>query len=190
LPGDHLNWNILDPEKYYYRGAYMDCARAMQFLMSRPEVDTSRVGVEGSSQGGALALATAALDNRVAACSADVPFLCDFPSGVVLCTRGGLSGLRARFEASTPEGEAMRRTLSYIDGSFMAAHIQCPTLIAVGQMDRTCPPQGGAAAYNHLSHRIERKFMAVTNRDHEVMPEWRTATDAWFRKFLKGGIPR
>lgn len=186
LPADHLNWNINDPERYYYRGAYMDCVRAMQWLMSRPEVDVKRVGVEGSSQGGALALATAALDNRVAACSANVPFLCDFPTGVVLCTRGGLSGLRTRFEADTPEGAAVRRSLSYVDGSFMATRIHSPTLIAVGEMDRTCPPQGGAAAYNRLPKGVDRSLLTVPFRDHEVMPEWRTASEAWFRKYLKG----
>jgi len=185
LPGDHLNWNINDPEKYYYRGAYMDCVRAMQFLMDRPEVDTARVGVEGSSQGGALALATAALDSRVAACSANVPFLCDFPSAVVLCTRGGLSGLRSRFEADTAEGAAVRKSLSYIDATFMATRIHCPTLVAIAQMDRTCPPHGGAAAINRMPKGVERQLLSVPIRDHEVMPEWREASEAWFAKHLK-----
>lgn len=186
LPGDHLNWNITNPEKYYYRGAYMDCVRAMQFLMGRPEVNAARVGVEGSSQGGALALATAALDQRVAACSANVPFLCDIPSGSILTTRGGMGGLRARFEADTPEATAMRKSLGYIDASIMAGRVHCPTLIAVGEMDRTCPPQGGAAAYNRIPKNVEKRFLSVPLRDHEVMPEWRAASEEWFGKYLKG----
>jgi cephalosporin-C deacetylase len=186
LPSNHLTYHIEDPEKYYYRGAFMDCLRAVQWLMARPEVDARRVAVEGSSQGGLLSLATAALEPRVAACSADVPFLCDFPSGVRLSSRGGMGGLRERFEAQNPEGAAVRKTLGYIDATFMAAHIRCPTLIAVGQMDRTCPPEGGVAAYHHLALPLEKRLMIVPGRDHEVIPEWRAATNEWYKRVLKG----
>ena len=45
----------------------MDCLRGIDFLTSRAEVDPSRIGVLGFSQGGGLTLATAALDSRVKA---------------------------------------------------------------------------------------------------------------------------
>ena len=185
LPSDHLSWNIADSEKYYYRGAYMDCLRAIQWLMTRPEVNAQSVGVEGSSQGGAFSLATAAMEPRVAVCSANVPFLCNWPDSVRLTTRGGFAGLRQRFEAQTDEGAAIRKTIGYIDGIFMAAHIKCPTLISAGEMDRTCPPQGGAAAYNHLPKDTPKQLLIVPLRDHEVMPEWRAATTKWYEQWLK-----
>ena len=51
----------------------------IDFLCSRPEVDVSRIAVEGASQGGALTFATAALNNdRIAVCAPQVPFLSDF----------------------------------------------------------------------------------------------------------------
>jgi cephalosporin-C deacetylase len=185
LPDDHLSWHITEPEQYYYRGAYMDCLRAVDWLMSRPEVNPASVAVEGSSQGGAFALATAALEHRVAVCSANVPFLCDWPDSVRLCTRGGYSSLRPRFEAKTEEGAAIRGTIGYIDAIFMAAHITCPTLISAGQMDRTCPPYGGAAAFNRLPQATPKQLMIVPLRDHEVMPEWRDATTKWYTNWLK-----
>jgi Acetyl esterase (deacetylase) len=61
FPG-YLQYFLNDKELYIYRGAYMDCVRGVDFLFSRPEVDTSRVAVEGASQGGALTFATAALN--------------------------------------------------------------------------------------------------------------------------------
>ena len=60
--GTRMVYNVTDRERYYYRGAYMDCVRGVDFLCSRPEIDTSRIGVWGFSQGGGLSLATAALD--------------------------------------------------------------------------------------------------------------------------------
>lgn len=186
LPPNHLAYNIEDAERYYYRSAFMDCVRAVQWLMERPEVIPERVGVEGSSQGGAFALATAALEPRVASCSVNVPFLCDLPTSARLSSRGGMGGLRPRFEAQTPEGATIRKTLSYIDGSFMAQHIRCPILIAAGQMDRTCPPEGAAAAYHKLRYPLEQRLILVPGRDHEVMPEWREATFQWYERVLKG----
>ena len=56
----------------------MDCIRAVDFLASRPEVDSDRIAVWGGSQGGGLSLATAALDKRISFCMADVPWLCDW----------------------------------------------------------------------------------------------------------------
>jgi len=79
FPG-YLYSDIQDKEKFIYRGAYMDCVRAIDFLFSRPEVDTTRVAVEGGSQGGALSFATAALcGNRLKAVVPTVLFLSDFP---------------------------------------------------------------------------------------------------------------
>ena len=78
FPGYLLHF-LNDKELYIYRGAYMDCIRAVDFLFSREEVDKTRIAVEGGSQGGALSFATAALDNeRIAVCVPQVPFLSDF----------------------------------------------------------------------------------------------------------------
>ncbi|MDI6784444.1 MAG: acetylxylan esterase, partial [bacterium] len=57
----HHLWKIDEPEEYYYRQAYMDCLRGIDFLVSRPEVAQDRIGVQGGSQGGAFAIAVAAL---------------------------------------------------------------------------------------------------------------------------------
>ena len=64
--GTKLTYNVRDKEKYYYRGAYMDCLRGLDFLCSRQEVDHSRLGMWSRSQGGGLTLATAALDTSPA----------------------------------------------------------------------------------------------------------------------------
>lgn len=51
-----LTDGIDDQEQYVYRGVVADCLRAAEFLLGRPEVDTSRVAVSGDD----LALVTAA----------------------------------------------------------------------------------------------------------------------------------
>ena len=60
-----LTYHVTEKERFYYRGAYMDCVRGLDFLASCPEVDAARLGMWSRSQGGGLTLATAALDQRL-----------------------------------------------------------------------------------------------------------------------------
>ena len=57
----------------------MDLVRAVDFVSSRPEVDTECIFAEGGSQGGAFSMAAAALDNRFCAIGPTIPFLSDYP---------------------------------------------------------------------------------------------------------------
>src|SRR5947207_3043205 len=77
-PGLLVN-NVVDRHTYSYRGFYVDACRAVDFVLTRPEVDRSRIGVHGSSQGGALTIITAALRRDVITCgAAGAPYLCGF----------------------------------------------------------------------------------------------------------------
>ena len=77
-PGLLVN-NIVDRHTYSYRGFYVDACRAVDFVLTRPEVDRTRIGVHGSSQGGALTITTAALRRDVITCgAAGAPYLCGF----------------------------------------------------------------------------------------------------------------
>ena len=79
-----MTQGVLSPADYYYRGAYVDCLRALDVLGAQPEVDPSRIGLTGVSQGGALTLAVAALDpqRRARLAMPDVPCLCHFRRAV------------------------------------------------------------------------------------------------------------
>lgn len=69
-----------DPHRLYYRDVYLDAAKTVQILMDMDCVDERRIAVTGKSQGGALALAAAALIPSVKLCAPMYPFLCDFLS--------------------------------------------------------------------------------------------------------------
>src|SRR6266536_690861 len=56
-----LTYNIVDRHTYAYRGFYMDSWRGIDFLLARPEVDPTRIGVTGTRQGGGLTITTAAM---------------------------------------------------------------------------------------------------------------------------------
>lgn len=55
---------IARPEDYYFTRLYVDAVRAVETAVELDGVDRSRVAVSGASQGGGLALASAALAQR------------------------------------------------------------------------------------------------------------------------------
>jgi cephalosporin-C deacetylase len=65
--GEYNLYNIENRDQYVYRAVYMDCVRGLDFLCSQNglDLDTTRIMVDGASQGGGLAIALAALDKRV-----------------------------------------------------------------------------------------------------------------------------
>ena len=74
---------IARPEGYYYTRLFTDAVLAVEAASAL--TGALRVAVSGVSQGGGLALATAALvPEAVAVCHADVPFLCDIQRGITL----------------------------------------------------------------------------------------------------------
>lgn len=81
-----------------------DCAAALAFMRSRPEIDPARVALWGSSFGGGHALTTAARDQRLAACVAQIPFV----DGLVsVRTTPPLTALRLTLAALRDVGRAL-----------------------------------------------------------------------------------
>jgi hypothetical protein len=78
--GDWFAYHFGDKDSYYYRGAFLDCVQGVRFMATRPTSDMENLFAEGSSQGGALCYAAAALsDIPFTAIAPNVAFLGDFP---------------------------------------------------------------------------------------------------------------
>jgi len=149
-----LTKGITDPATYYYRRAYVDCARAVDAAHALPsvgvEVDTSRIVVRGGSQGGGFSIAAAALSgDRIAAAMVDVPFLCHFRRGTDVASDGPYLEIVDYLRRHSPENvERTFSTLAYVDGANLAARASVPTLFSVALMDPVCPASTVFAAYN------------------------------------------
>ncbi|WP_432562650.1 acetylxylan esterase [Kineococcus sp. SYSU DK003] len=149
---------IDDPATYFYRRAYVDCARAVDAAHALPDVgvdvDTSRVVVRGGSQGGAFSIAAAALSgDRVAAAMVDVPFLCHIRRGAQTASDGPYLEVVDYLRRHSPENvERAFTTLSYVDGANLASRAQVPALFSVALMDPVCPPSTVFAAFNRWGH--------------------------------------
>ena len=168
LPEQHHLWNILEPKEYYYRQAFMDGLRGLEFLRARKEVDATRILLEGGSQGGLLTLATAALDGNVQAAVANIVTMVNFPDLLKIATEGSTL-LTAQYLQKHPKlREPVLKMLNYVDLVHFVPRIQCPVLMVMGYQDRICPPHNGIVAYNRLKKQLPHKLEFDPLAAHEI----------------------
>ena len=147
-----LTSNIVDRHTYAYRGFYIDAARAVDFVLSRPEVDPTRIGVHGSSQGGALTITTAALRADVITVgAAGAPYLCGYMDSADLTHSWPYEEINDYLRTYPARAGAVRATLDYFDGINFAPQIRCPMLLYIGLGDDVCPPETGYALHDALT---------------------------------------
>jgi cephalosporin-C deacetylase len=142
--------NIVDRNTYGYRGFYVDALRAVDFLRNRPEVDNSRIGLFGSSQGGGLTIATASLRNDIRAASAGAPYLCGYLDAVALTDSYPYEEINDYLRLYPERRGQVAQTLAYFDGINFAPNIACPIIVNIGLQDNVCPPETGYALFRDI----------------------------------------
>lgn len=187
-PGLLVN-NIIDRHTYSYRGFYIDASRAVDFVLTRPEVDHSRIGVHGSSQGGALTITTAALRPDVITCgAAGAPYLCGFMDAASLTDSYPYEEMNEYLRLHPEREPAMRATLDYFDGINFAPRIRCPMLVYVGLADDVCPPETGYAFYSALD--CPKTIHAYARCAHDSGAYWEMAhVQAFLAEHLRPARP-
>jgi cephalosporin-C deacetylase len=167
--GHQLGWmtqGIRDPQTYYYRYVYADALRALELLAHREEVDAKRLAVTGFSQGGALALAVAALSERPVLAMPDGPFLCDFRRAIEIAAAGPYPEIPLFIKAFPHLHADVQRTLSYFDCMNLAPWVRARTLVSNCLWDDVCPPSTVFATYHHL--RADKQMAVYPFHKHEV----------------------
>ena len=132
---DKLTWHIQSPDGAYYQGAFADMVRAIDYLVSRSDIDADRIALVGTSQGGGIALAVAGIDVRVKVVVAHVPFLCDMRQAATIPNAMVRNVLAKEKVAPTPA----LATLDYFDPLNLAENIRGPVLVSAGGKDEVCP---------------------------------------------------
>ena len=181
--GDWILHGLDSKENYYYRGAFMDLVRAIDFVASRPEIDTEKIVAEGGSQGGAFTLAACALDQRIKAAAPTVPFLSDYPDyfRIAPWPASAFTGyLKEHPEKTWDEIYAL---LSFFDVKNLAHLIKCPILMSVGLQDDVCPPHTNFAAFNQVTS--EKKYYVFPDQGHSLPANWNEIKMEFFNEKLK-----
>lgn len=169
-------FNLDNRDSYYYNKVYLGCVRAIDFLHSLSDFDKNNLLVWGGSQGGALAIITASLDERVKGLVSIYPALSDL-TGYLHNRAGGWPHMFR--DGGTDEKIGVSR---YYDVVNFARYINVPGFYTWGYNDDTCPPTSYYAAYNMID--APKELYLVQETGHWTYPEQREKIETWILKLL------
>lgn len=173
------SFNLDNRDEYYYKRVYLGCVRAIDFIYTLPEFDGKNLIAYGGSQGGALSIVTAGLDNRVKALVSFYPALCDI-TGYAHGRAGGWPHMFNRKENQTAD---KMKTAQYYDVVNFARQVKVPGFYSFGYNDMICPPTTMFSAVNVVN--APKEILIEENTAHYAYPEQRLKSWEWVGDFLK-----
>ena len=165
----------------YYKRVVIGCVRALDYLAEFTEWNGRELGVTGSSQGGFLSLATAALDSRVTFYAPVHAALCDHTASLkgVAC---GWPHYFYKMNAEELKNKSDRvETSRYYDGVNFARRItKAAGWFSFGYCDEVVPPSTAWATYNIIGGPKTMSLYQQTGHFwyQEQWDEW----EAWLLK--------
>ena len=142
----YWNFNLANRDEFYYKRVFIGALRAVDYICSLDEFNHKQLGVTGSSQGGALSIATGALDKRVTFIAAVHPAMCDHTA--FLHQQQG--GWPCYFLYNDNPSQADINTSKYYDVVNFARLLKIPGWYSWGYNDNVCSPTSMYAAYNSI----------------------------------------
>jgi len=123
-----LTTGIESPESYIYRGIVADCVRVIDFLLTRPEVDASKIAVAGDE----LALMTAALRPQVDALYTTPNLFYGVHALAPMTNAYPLEEYNDYARFYPDRAAALWNTLNYFEPSHFAPKVKAETLLVTG----------------------------------------------------------
>ena len=178
----YWDFGMDDRDKSYYKHVVLGCIRALDYIAEETPWNGRELGVTGSSQGGFLTLATAALDSRITFYAPVHAALCDHTASL----KGVACGWPHYFYWNKGKGmEKNIETSRYYDGVNFARLItdKQKGWFSFGYNDDVVPPTTSWATYNAVKGPKEiRPFQQTAHFWYqEQWDEW----EEWLLKQMK-----
>jgi cephalosporin-C deacetylase len=167
-----LTLGIDDPATYIYRGIVADCLRGAEFLLSRPEVNASKVGIVG----GDLALITAARRPGFSAVQASGLMFHKLMEARLRTEAYPVEEVNDYLRTYPDKADAVARTLAYFEPAYHVSSLTATTLFNGGGASIKAVADAIPGTVEHYEQTHEG------GTDHD----W---TDAWMARQL-GSVPK
>lgn len=167
-----------NPELFGYKQVVLMCLAAVEYLRRLPYVDPTRIAILGSSQGGGLALLTAAIDRHITAVAALVPFLCDIMRSQDSVTSEPSAELRRWLAHNPHQRDAVTATMQYYDAANAATLLDIPTLLMYAPNDELVHPTAVKTAIERIRptptviEAHEGHIAPALSHHHEQVQSW------------------
>lgn len=165
---------------------YTNAMQAMNALVTLPTVDTKRLCVAGSSQGGRLSVVVASLDKRVTAVISEITHFAGHPYQE---WAKKMNVAKADGVKQTPIDlmtfQVRDPGIEYFDVVNFAPQVQCPTLVRNGLNDLIVSPSTTVyMVYQALGSKT-KEFSAQPGIGHQWCPYFARYSWHWLNKLMK-----
>ncbi len=178
---NYYTYDLDDRDDYYYKRVYLGCVRAIDFIFSLDQFDGENLAVRGGSQGGALSIVTAGLDERVKWIVPYYPALSDL-TGYIYGRAGGWPHMFSNVNTKDPVAIKELETSAYYDVVNFARYVQAEGYYSWGFNDNVCPPTSMFSAYNVIG--AQKKLFVAPETGHWAYPEQYEKSNAWLYQKL------
>lgn len=172
-----------DRDQCHFLKMYLADCRAVDHLTNHPNWDGKTLVVMGTSMGGQQGLCVAGLHQSITHLIVNVPAGCDLNAGLH-CRQSGYPS----FPSNNPKA---METARYFDAVNFASRIKAKTFVAMGFVDKVCPPAGIWTAYNQIPGPKEAAPMIESPHNHLATPEeqapFTRRSAEWLDTLVKGG---
>ncbi|MCH5227824.1 MAG: acetylxylan esterase [Muribaculaceae bacterium] len=175
---DYYLYNMDHRDRFYYKRVITGCIRAVDFIEQLPEFNGC-LATFGGSQGGALSIMVAALDERVKGLVSMYPAMSD----MVGYTQNRAGGWPHAMKNPNRHTTETINTLAYYDTTSFARNVSVPGFYTFGYNDLTCPPTTTMSVYNVVE--APKELMVCETTEHYAFQEQQSAAWNWVINFLK-----
>lgn len=166
-------------ERYYYYSVLLGIDRVVDWVAAREDVDASRIGYSGSSQGGMFGLYLTGLNKHISRAAVYVPAGCDWLANARYSRQAGWPWI---VEAQREEArDATAKWAPYFDAANFARRIHVPIRFVCGTIDITCAPASVWAAFNVCPSR-DKDIDVGYQMGHGVRDEFYKKNEAWLKQ--------
>lgn len=184
--------NLENPYRNAYRRVVTGAVRGVDYIASLPEWNGKTIGVTGSSQGGFLSIAVAALDKRITFLAPVHDAMCDYEAEIHGVAGGWphyfykedkAQGAAWKEQKLTDLEKARLEGARYYDGVNFARRITVPGWYSFGYNDEVVPPTSSYGLYNSVKAPKTLSLYQMTGHYwyQEQWDEWQ----AWIIQQLK-----
>ena len=185
---DFYSYGWGDYRKHYYRNAYLDCVRAVDFVKSREKVNGNAIFAAGGSQGGCFTYVAAGLTQAFRAIAPSITGHADFIDGMKIVNWPRQKFLDAQEALGWTDAQRDKFN-SYYDVMNFSSRVSCPVITSFSLQDATDPAHTNIAPYNLLQNteKEDNRYIINPFLGHGTPGDWTQTYMKFFEGYLEDG---
>lgn len=175
---------VKDINSYYYRYVYAETYIAIEYVAKHKRINPNIFGIKGCSQGGAISLATAALNKRIVFVASVDPRFCDWKLNIEAYFPDSFYSIFYKIadESKQYTREQILGNLAYFDSINFCKRVTVPVLMV---NDMTSYPEGICRAFNAIPIADKQLFVYPTAPHCYIGADYRKVLDRAIKQYLK-----